>query len=172
MRIGLLSDTHIAWEQKEIPPKVLELFSDVDLILHAGDIYAHYVLDELEQLAPVLAALGDDDYLGEDSRIKEKHVIEMGGKKIWLIHEGPYFPLSPERLTAWWKNRIRPEEELYGKPDVIIAGHEHHPFVERCDGILYVNPGSPTFPDYRPVPGTIGILEIDSGEVEVEIIQL
>jgi len=172
MRIGLISDTHIPWERRELPPQVMEVFQGVDLILHAGDIYAHHVLDELEHIAPVLAALGDDDYRSADPRVKEKHVLELEGQTLWLIHEGPPTPLSPSWLTFWWQNRISPEEDKYGKPDIIVAGHEHRPLVERCDGVLYVNPGSPTVPNYQRGLGTVGILELNAGEADVNIIQL
>jgi len=172
MLIGLISDTHIPWEGKELPPQVLETFQGVDLILHAGDIYAHYVLDELEHIAPVLAALGDDDYPGPDPRVQKKHILELEGQKLWLIHEGPHTPLSPSWLPLWWQSRTSPEEDKYGKPDIIVSGHEHRPIVERCDGLLHINPGSPTLPNYKRVPGTIGILELNSGKADVRIIQL
>ena len=172
MRIGLISDTHIPWEQKELPPQVLETFQGVDLILHAGDIYAHYVLDELERIAPVLAALGDDDYPGPDSRVQERHILELEGQKLWLIHEGPHTPLSTSWLSLWWQNRISPEEDKYGKPDIIVSGHEHRTIVERCDGILYINSGSPTLLNYQRGLGTVGILELNSGKADVRIIQL
>jgi len=172
MRIGLISDTHIAWEERELPPQILEIFQGVDLILHAGDIYAHHVLDELEHIAPVLAALGDDDYRSADPRVKEKHVLELEGQTLWLIHEGPPTPLSPSWLTFWWQNRISPEEDKYGKPDIIVSGHEHHTLVESCDEVLYINPGSPTLPNYQRGLGTVAILELNSGKADVSIIQL
>ena len=172
MRIGLISDTHIPWEQKELPPQVMETFQGVDLILHAGDIYAHYVLDELERIAPVMAALGDDDYPGPDPRVQDKHILELEGQTLWLIHEGPYIPLSPSRLSLWWQNKISPEEDKYGKPDIIVAGHEHRTIVERCDGVLYINPGSPTLLNYQRGLGTVGILELNAGKADVRIIQL
>ena len=172
MRIGLLSDTHIAWEQKEIPPKVLELFQGVDLILHGGDIYRHDVLDELEKIAPVLAALGDDDYESPDIRISEKHVLQLEGHTLWLLHEGPHVPMTEERLTWWWQNRTSADENNNGKPDIIVSGHEHRTIVERCNGILHINPGSPTLLHYKRGPGTIAILELESGKSEVEIIHL
>ena len=62
MRIGLISDTHIPDVARAIPRNVSRAFSGVDLILHAGDIQLASVLDELERIAPVLAARGDDDY--------------------------------------------------------------------------------------------------------------
>ena len=53
MRIGLVTDTHVPWEEKELPREVLKAFEGVDLILHGGDIYSHVVLDDLETIAPV-----------------------------------------------------------------------------------------------------------------------
>ena len=57
MRIGILSDTHL-YNASMLPHQVEEVFSDLDLILHAGDIYDPSVLDRLERIAPVLAAKG------------------------------------------------------------------------------------------------------------------
>lgn len=172
MRIGLLTDTHIAWEEKELPRRVLDIFQDVDLILHAGDIYAHFVLDDLARIAPVLAALGDDDYPTNDSRIKEKHILELEDLKIWLIHEGPYLPLPEPWITRWWERRSNPGETGYGKPDIIISGHEHCTRIERADGILCINSGSPNLLHYRRGPGTVGILDIENGKADIEIIRL
>lgn len=172
MRIGLISDTHIAWEQKELPPQVIHLFQGVDLILHAGDIYAHYVLDELEHIAPVLAALGDDDYPGSDPRVQKKHILEIEGHTLWLIHEGPNPPISPLWLPSQYKNQTPPDEDKYGRPDIIIFGHEHRTLVERCDDVLYINPGSPTLLNYQPGLGTVGLLEINDGKADVRIIHL
>ena len=61
MRIGLVADTHIPGAAAELPEQVAQAFRGVDLILHGGDIYTPSVLDELERIAPVLAAKGDDD---------------------------------------------------------------------------------------------------------------
>lgn len=172
MLIGLLSDTHIPWEQKALPPQVFEVFRGADLILHAGDIYSHTVLDDLERIAPVLASLGDDDYPGPDPRVKEKHILELEGHRLLLIHEGPYLPLTPEQLALWWKNRISPGEEKYGMPDIIVSGHEHRTLVERTDGVLHISSGSPTLLNYRRGLGTVALLELHPGSEDVRIIQL
>lgn len=172
MRIGLLSDTHVAWEEKEVPRRALELFQGVDLILHGGDIYAHYVLDELEKIAPVYAALGDDDYASNDPRIKEKHVFEFEGHRIWLIHEGPYFPIEDKWMTKWWQQRCLPGENGNSKPDIVICGHEHRVMVENAGGILCINSGSPNLLHYQRGPGTIGILDLLPGKADIQIINL
>ena len=172
MLIGLLSDTHIPWEQKELPPQVFEVFRDVELILHGGDIYSHRVLDDLEKIAPVLAALGDDDYPNSDPRVQEKHILELEGHTLLLIHEGPYIPMTTPQLKQWWENRITPEEEKYAMPDIIISGHEHRVLEERADGILFVSSGSPTLLHYRRGLGTVALLELHPGTADVQMIQL
>lgn len=172
MRIGLISDTHVAWGERELPQQALEAFQGVDLILHGGDIYTHSVLDALERIAPVLAALGDDDYLSSDKRVKEKHVLQLEGHTIWLVHEGPPTPLSALGLSSWWQKRVAPHKVQFSKPDIIISGHEHRTLVERCDGILCINSGSPTLLHYKSGLGTVGILELKNGKADVNIIQL
>ncbi len=157
VRIGLLSDTHIPEAASELPPQIRKVFRDVDLILHAGDIYTVSVLDELERLAPVIAAEGDDDYheVINDKRVEKKHILTVEGTIIWLMHERPMF----------WHQHDRP-------PDVIVFGHTHRDRVENNEGTLLVNPGSPTFPNYRHKLGTVALLTVNSGKTEVSIEQL
>jgi hypothetical protein len=165
----LLSDTHIPEAEKALPGEVMEAFRGVDLILHAGDIYIPSVLDELQQIAPVLAARGDDDYgaIEKDGRVKERHVITLDGQILWLIHERPYPYMFPS-LQA--KNSAdKPDPDA---PDVVVFGHAHSTFVGNSGGVLFVNPGSPTFLRYRRGLGTVGILSFDSGQAEAQILQL
>ena len=161
MRIGLISDTHIPDVAPELPPEINEAFQGVDLILHAGDIYIPSVLDDLERIAPVLAAKGDDDNPFDalnDKRIENKHVMKLGNYTLWLIHERPYTLAS------------RPKGE--DTPDIVVFGHEHLTTVQRYGDILFVNPGSATFLNYRRGLGTVGILNIDSTEAEASVFQL
>ena len=46
MRLGIISDTH-----GQLRKEVLDVFSEVDLILHAGDVGRPDILTELEALA-------------------------------------------------------------------------------------------------------------------------
>lgn len=168
MRVGLLADTHIPDVQKGLPDELKEAFRGVDLILHAGDIYITSVLDELERIAPVLAASGDDDYgaILLDQRVKGKHVLKIGGKTLWLIHGRLlYTSSSYERQEAVFSGQDT-------KPDIVVFGHEHRTIVQQVDSTLWINPGSPTFLNYIPGLGTVGILNIDSGEADVQILRL
>ena len=175
MRIGLISDTHIPDHAKALPEQLRDVFHDVDLILHAGDIYVVSVLNELERLAPVLAAEGDDDprSTASDRRVKPRHILNIEGVTIWLTHISP---LSPsERL----------KQEKPPDVDVIVFGHTHEASVlfgvvfSDTDvdswvrkAIIQINPGSPTFHHYRQELGTVGLLTINSGKAEAQIIQL
>jgi uncharacterized protein len=173
MLLGLLADTHILDVEEALSHELKEVFHDVDLILHAGDIYIPSVLDELECIAPVLAAQGDDDGdLAHDRRVKDKHVIHLGGKTIWLIHERAYFLSSPQ--SPWWHGEFDPELNIvkYNRPDIVVFGHEHRTVVQNIDNVLFVNPGSPTFLNYVNGPGTVGILDLDSGNIEARIVHL
>ena len=185
MEIGLISDTHIPDVEKVLPVEVAKAFSGVDLILHAGDIYVTSVLDDLERIAPVLAARGDDDYgdTPSDRRDKNKHVLKLEGQTVWLVHERPY----PYRYTAQrgytyssFREYLYPslgegKSEWQGEPeapDIIVFGHEHRSTVQQHNGVLFVNSGSPTFLGYRRGLGTVGILSLNSGPPQVRIIQL
>ncbi len=169
MRIGLLSDTHIPNVEKKLPDALTEAFQGVDLILHAGDIYTPSVLDDLELIAPVFAAMGDDDYDLEDTvadkRVKEMHILKLEGQTLWLVHVQPY-DLKIKR------GQTGPHSGQNSIPNIIVFGHAHYPMAKRVDNVLYINPGSPTFLHYRRGLGTVGILEINSDGANARIVQL
>ncbi len=84
---GLIADTHVGGDVKNLPPHVREAFKGVDLILHAGDIYQPRVLDELETIAPVLAARGNGDWaFPQAHRLKRNHIINVAGLNLGMTH--------------------------------------------------------------------------------------
>ncbi|MBI4284000.1 MAG: metallophosphoesterase family protein, partial [Chloroflexi bacterium] len=124
-----------------------------------GDIYTASVLDDLERLAPVLAAEGDDDPRATvtDRRVERKHVLTFDGVTIWLAHEIYKIALPLNSREA---------------PDVLVCGHTHQASLKNDNGVIQINPGSATFPRYRVTLGTVGLLTINSGKAEAQIIQL
>jgi len=166
IRIGLVSDTHIPKSTHVLPPQIKEAFKDVDLIFHAGDIYVVSVLDELEHLAPVLAAEGDDDYpeVKSDRRVKKEHVLTVEGINLHLTH---FLAGRP-----WERHSIPTKDWFEGVTDIFVYGDTHIAKVDYNEGVLLVNPGSPTYPDYQRKLGTVGILTITSGKVGTHILQL
>ncbi len=171
--IGLLSDTHVPDHAQKLPDKLKDVFRGVDLILHGGDIYVPRVLDELEKIAPVRAAWGDDDLktdLGTDTRMTTERTLVLEGVTIWLVHVRPsYQIICPEAEDNPSPAMV---EASRNHPAVVISGHLHRASVERYKDVLLVNPGSATFPDYVSKPGTVALLSINSGKVEAKVIQL
>ena len=167
MLIGLLSDTHIPEVAPALPPQITKVFRDVDLILHAGDIYIPSVLDQLEHIAPVMAARGDDDADLRDKRVEWKHVLNIEGHTLWLEHDVTY-----QRMVTPWREGVSTWLAKGEIPDIIIFGHDHSNIIQRRNDILYINPGSPTFLNYRSGLGTVALLRIEPGKAEAEIISL
>ena len=56
--------------------------------------------------------------------------------------------------------------------DIIVYGHTHHDELEERNGTIRITPGSPTFPGYKYVLGTVGFININAGKVEARIMQL
>ena len=169
--IGLISDTHIGQPSEVLPPQVKTAFSGVDLILHAGDIWIPSVLDELETIAPVIAAWGDDDIeaeLGGDNRMVKERELSLAGITLWLTHIKPGYGVIVPREKPYLS---RPEEPP-DPPDVVVSGHTHSAEIENYKGVLLVNPGSATWPNYVPKLGTVALLSINSGKAEARIVPL
>ena len=173
MLIGLLADTHIPVDAKALPAQIKEIFRGVDLILHAGDVYLVSVLDELEAIAPVLVAQGDDDDsdIANDRRAKEKHTFSVDGVNISLTHRelglGPWATFPELREDPDSANLHR--REVSG---ILIFGDTHRVKVANRGDFLLINPGSPTFPYYTHRPGTVALLTVSAGEAKVRIVQL
>lgn len=176
MRIGLISDTHIPEARPELWPQVFDAFREVDLILHGGDIHDLSVIDALNELAPVYVARGNgDDGSGgrdvqpDDGRLREAWTLELGGVAIGLTHALPIPEIPPHLTLERAIGRLFPE----GRPQVLVYGDTHVEAIDEIDGVLCVNPGSPTYPhNLNTQLGTIGFLEIEAGRTSASIWQL
>ena len=172
-RIGLIADTHIPEARATLWPQVYDAFAGVDCIFHGGDVHDLALLDELEKVAPVYCARGNgEDGSGgrpiqpEDPRVKYVWTVAIESLTVGLTHyipveEGPP-GLTLERFVA----RYWPEKT----PDVIVSGDSHTELIAEIDGILCVNPGSPTYPhNYNTQYGTIGFLEVDGDRADASV---
>jgi len=164
MKIGVISDTHVPDVAEAVPSEVIEIFRGVDLILHAGDIYIASVLDELQEIAPVLAARGDDDFPLDDERVQEIQRFKLEGLDFYMIHSSEF----------WARDVIKcPEKhDLEKAPDVVIFGHTHRYIIQNVNDSLLINPGSPTFPRYQYRLGTVCLLEVVNGKADAQIVKL
>ena len=154
----VLADTHIPRRAKALPDGLLKYLNRADLVLHAGDLIQPFVLDELSFYAPVLAVKGNVDLPEVD--LPETLEFDFGGAKIAMIHDSGRKEGRRSRL-----GRRFPEAR------VVVFGHSHVPFLEEEDGLLLLNPGSPT--DRRRQPQhTFALLRAEEGSVRAEILTL
>ena len=180
MRTGLISDTHAPAMGRHPPAEVERAFEGVDLILHAGDIYSSECLDWLERIAPVLAVEVPPALCFDDPRVARKRVLEVDGHSVGLVHDlviiGHGFEVAPgviDREVAPDYSLADALHSFFGEPvDTVVFGDTHIPMAETHQGILFVNPGSPTLPRQRRELGTVGILESTSAGREAAIVDL
>jgi putative phosphoesterase len=176
VRIGLISDTHIPEARAELWPQVFDAFRGVDLILHAGDVHEMRVIEQLEEVAPIRVARGNGDdgsggrpALPEDERLREVWSLEAGGVRIGITHVVPIPEMPPHLTLARTLERLFPDH----RPDVIVYGDSHVEAIDVIEGVLCVNPGSPTLPHNLATQlGTIGFLEVEDGRPSASIWQL
>jgi putative phosphoesterase len=157
LRLGIVADTH----SRPHPNATAWLKSlRVDAILHAGDIGELSVLDELADVAPVIAVRGNIDERA--AHLPDAMTIDIrsgahSALKLLLMHiavHGPTIRADAARLAA------RHEAKM------IVCGHSHVPFMGRNRGLSVFNPGS-IGPRRMHLPIVFGVLEIASAKLSV-----
>jgi putative phosphoesterase len=161
MQIAVVSDTHLPRGSRAIPDACVERMRSADLVLHAGDLMAPLVLEDLRALGPPIAAVyGNMD--GTDLRrvLPERQVVDAGGARIGLIHDaGPAH------------GRLRRMRMAFPDCDAVVFGHSHIPLHEEEGGFQIFNPGSPT--DRRRQPRhSMGLARVRDGRVTFEHVWL
>ena len=161
MIVAVISDTHLPRGTRRIPEACLERLRHADLILHAGDLTAASVLDELETLGPPVHAVhGNMDEAALLDRLPAQRIVVAGGARIAMRHDAGPRAGREERLAA-----------RFAECDAVVYGHTHQPQVERVGEIWILNPGSPT--ERRRAPShTMLELEVVDGRIEPELIEL
>lgn len=145
MKIGVISDTH-----GYLDGYVFHAFAEVQQILHAGDIVEDRILDELEEIAPVIAVSGNCDF-GVTARRPLKWCGEVAGVKICMTHG---HLLNPSDY-----NESALEFFASENPQIIVHGHTHVARHDKHEGVTILNPGAAGKPRFRDVP-SIAIIEI------------
>lgn len=120
--IGIISDTH-----GKLPGEIFTLFSDVDHIMHAGDIGNEDILTELATLAPVDAVFGNMDGFRVRQNTRERVELHLYGFDFIITH-------------------IPGVRSAHAKPRIIINGHTHAPQIVKVNNSFYINPGSASKP--------------------------
>jgi len=157
----VIADTHIyAHSNRVIPPPVLDLFrrAEVGIILHLGDVNSAWVLDELGDLAPVLAVAGNNDDDELQHRLPSSLRFTVGRHTFGALH-------GDGGRSA--KDQVK--RSFGGKVDLAFFGHSHIPFLDEYKGTVLFNPGSATDRRGHEHFG-VGIVKVSAEAIDPELI--
>jgi hypothetical protein len=159
--VAVIADTHMPRGARRLPEACVERLSAADLILHAGDVVAASVLEELAALGPPVHAVHgnmDDGILQE--LLPDTQVVDVDGLRIGMTHDPGHRLGREERLARRFPGCA-----------AVVYGHTHEPQVARMGEVWILNPGSPT--ERRRAPShTMLVLEVADGRIEPDLIQL
>jgi putative phosphoesterase len=150
MKIVVASDNH---RDLTLLKRIVQLHSDADLFLHAGDSG----LDERE-IEPFLTVKGNQDFLVKNNY----RILELGSIRIYLMHGHRTF-LSLNRLEALAREN---------NCQIIIHGHTHVPYYRLVNGIHILCPGSLRYPRSRRGTTYALILINDEKNIQIEILDI
>ncbi|OYT52693.1 YfcE family phosphodiesterase [Candidatus Bathyarchaeota archaeon ex4484_135] len=166
MLIGLMADTH---DRLPFVEKAVKAFNEegVELVLHAGDFVAPFVIPRLAELkANLIGVFGNNDgdkalLLKRASETKGK--IEIKGLFAEVSADGLKMALLHGHEAGLLRSLIS-----CGGYDVVVHGHTHQAGVRREGKTLVVNPGEVC--GYLYGRSTVAIL--DTEKLEVKFIEL
>lgn len=144
--LGLISDTHYPDRCRRLPPATVDALAGVDLILHAGDVGAVSVLDELARIAPVVAVHGNDELEGAPDILPAQQVVFLAGQRILLYHG--HHPDRAEELANRQNDDWGPKLARWASlaravgASIMVYGHTHIPWMTEVNGVWVINPGA------------------------------
>ena len=131
----------------------------------------------------MLAVRGYEDPTEPGERLADiTRVVPVAGVRIGMVHDIQWpatgITTSPDGAALRFsEGRIGDIlTRKFGQPvDLVVFGDTHEELICYYDGVLLINPGSPTYPGLKHQPGslgTIGLLEIRKGVMDVQLVRL
>jgi uncharacterized protein len=119
-----------------LPAALREGLRGVNFIVHCGDMVDAVAIPQFEEIAPLQAVAGNNDPPELHRRFGKRKILEFGQIRIGIVHghDG-----AGRSTLARAQNTFKGE-----RVDCILFGHSHVPYCEVHDGVLCLNPGSPT----------------------------
>jgi uncharacterized protein len=154
MKIAVISDTHLPRFTARLAVALERVASEgPDLILHCGDLTTLEATFVFERIAPVDAVAGNNDGPEIVRRYGRRKIVACDGLLVGMIHGDGRHGTTLGRARAAFSNE---------RVDAVVFGHSHVPYLERENGVLLLNPGSPT--DKRRQPRfSFAVLETAGG---------
>jgi putative phosphoesterase len=161
MKAAIIADTHLPRATRALPPACVERLQTADLIVHAGDLTALSVLEQLRAHGHVVAVYGNVDEPEVRDVLPTVAELEFEGSRIAVIHDAGRRSGRLERLRR-----------RFPQCDAVVFGHSHLPLHETGgDGFQIFNPGSPTYKRRAP-HHTMGIASVSDGLLRFELVDL
>jgi putative phosphoesterase len=159
VKIGIVSDLHC--NQYGLR-RALEVIGDADELICLGDsIYEYRFSNEVVQIlrdrgAHTILGNHEEGFLGPHgarARAAEwidpsllgwlatrphRLELELGGKRLLLVHSTPWEP----RGAYVYPHSSQLERFAEADADFVLYGHTHHQLVRRVGRVLVINPGS------------------------------
>jgi putative phosphoesterase len=162
IRVVVTGDTHLGPRRRgPLAAALLTACAEAGRILHTGDVTDVALLDELGALAPLDGVVGNCDGWDVAARLPHDQSVEIGGVAIALIHDS-----GPERGR---RERLRAR---FPGARVVCFGHSHLPVCDDVDGLLLLNPGSPTERRRAPWNSYAELVVGPDAAVEARIVRL
>ena len=120
------------------------------------------VVEELEQIAPVLAVQGNMDGIEVSNVLPKLNSLKIFDWKIGVIHDPDSFSGSGKMEKLAKTNSF----------DVLVYGHTHYSKIKWKGKTLYINPGSPTDPASFLNKPSVGLLKITKETISPQIVTL
>ncbi|MFQ5999334.1 MAG: metallophosphoesterase [Candidatus Bathyarchaeia archaeon] len=164
MIVGIIADTH---DRLPLLDKAVKRLNEekVELVLHAGDYVAPFVVPHFKPLkANLIGVFGNND--GDQELLKKRFTklgVEIRGKFAEVKVEGLRVAVLHGDEVELLRSLIDVESH-----DVIVHGHTHEAKTYRKGKTLVINPGEVC--GYLGEKSTIAILNTQT--LEVKIIQL
>lgn len=136
LTIGVIADTHIyPHSRRVVPDQVKDVFgrAKVQLLIHLGDANSRSVLEELGEIAPLIAVPGNNDDDELQNILPQKVRFTVGRYRFGAIH-GHGGRSAKQVVTA----------AFAGKVDCALFGHSHIPYMAKEQETILFNPGSAT----------------------------
>lgn len=152
LTIGVIADTHIyPHSSRELHPALIRFFqrAHVGLMVHLGDVNSRFVLDQIADIAPLIAVHGNNDDEELQIILPRTTRFSVGGFTFGVIHGHGGRSARDEAIKRWM-----------GKVDCVLFGHSHKPLLEKIDETVLFNPGSAVERRWHPHFG-VGVITVE-----------
>jgi uncharacterized protein len=148
--VGVISGTHGL-----LRPQAIAALRGSDMIIHAGDVGNHEIIDTLGGVAPTFVVRGNIDTGDWAAGLATTELVDVGELKFFVLHQVSRLELDPvaEGFAA------------------VVFGHSHRPCVETREGVLFLNPGS-AGPRRFKLPVALALVRVSGRRIRAEIVEL